>query len=57
MTAVATDLGNVLVSGVPAMVAAIFLIAAYSAGTSVVTALRIIRHKISPDFDSNFAGG
>ena len=48
MAAVTTDLRNVLVRGVPAMVAAIFLIAGYCARTTLVPAFVVIRHIILP---------
>jgi hypothetical protein len=55
MAAVATDFGNVLIGGVPAVITAILFVARYCARTTVVRAFIVIRHNFSPLFALNFA--
>ena len=60
MAAVTTDLRDVLVIGVPAVIAAVLLVAGNSAGTTVVSTsvVVVVRHNLyPPKFGSNFASG
>lgn len=45
MAAVATDLSDVLIVRIPAVIAAIFLVTAYRARTSVMFTPIVVRHK------------
>jgi hypothetical protein len=55
MAAIATDLRNVLIVGISAVIAAILLISGYRTRTSVVPAFVVIRHFCPPSSDSDFA--
>ena len=49
VAAVAADLRNVLIRSIPAVIAAVFLVSAYSASTSVVPApVIVISHNVLP---------
>jgi hypothetical protein len=57
VAAVAANFGDILIGRIPAVIAAILLIAAYCACTSIMSAPVVVSHSRSPKIVSNFAIG
>jgi hypothetical protein len=55
VAAIAAYFRDVLIIRIPAVVAAVFLVAAHRTSTSVMLTSVIVRHNLSPKFAPNFA--
>jgi len=53
MTAVACDLGHVRVFGIPAVIAAIIIVAAYTTAAPFVGTLSVVSHNLHPLLSPN----